>query len=240
MSRSKPVYLLVVIVLALAVMSCSLPGRVTAPTATEAPADSGLQSPTEAPVVTEAPETNAPETDAQPADYAGVALTAQDLPAGFEELSDEDLEDMGISPDTFADAFAESLSKAEVQDFSAFLNVSDFEVIFDFVLAPVTLIERASFDLLLNDPTKAAESFEEGAGVPIEVVPMETVGDSSVLFTFTQASSGITLRVDVVISRRGEAVLITMVMYMDGQTPLVSAHDAAVILDGKARAVQGK
>ncbi|HNS38177.1 MAG TPA: hypothetical protein PKM01_10360, partial [Anaerolineaceae bacterium] len=149
-------------------------------------------------------------------------------------------EDMGISPDTFADAFAESLSKAEVQDFSAFLNVSDFEVIFDFVLAPVTLIERASFDLLLNDPTKAAESFEEGAGVPIEVVPMETVGDSSVLFTFTQASSGITLRVDVVISRRGEAVLITMVMYMDGQTPLVSAHDAAVILDGKARAVQGK
>jgi len=235
MSRSKPIYLLVVIVLALAVMSCSLPGRVTAPTATEAPADSGLQSPTEAPVVTEAPE-----TDAQPADYAGVALTAQDLPAGFEELSDEDLEDMGISPDTFADAFAESLSKAEVQDFSAFLNVSDFEVIFDFVLAPVTLIERASFDLLLNDPTKAAESFEEGAGVPIEVVPMETVGDSSVLFTFTQASSGITLRVDVVISRRGEAVLITLVMYMDGQTPLVSAHDAAVILDGKARAVQGK
>ncbi|HNR46546.1 MAG TPA: hypothetical protein PKO03_05725, partial [Anaerolineaceae bacterium] len=70
--------------------------------------------------------------------------------------------------------------------------------------------------------------------------PMETVGDSSVLFTFTQASSGITLRVDVVISRRGEAVLITLVMYMDGQTPLVSAHDAAVILDGKARAVQGK
>jgi len=235
MSRSKPVYLLVVIVLALAVMSCSLPGRVTAPTATEAPVDSGLQSATEVPVVTEAPETNA-----QPADYAGVALTAQDLPAGFEELSDQDLEDMGISPDTFADAFAESLSKAEVQDFSAFLNTTDFEVVFDFVLAPVTLIERASFDLLLNDPTKAAEAFEEGAGVPIEVVPMETVGDSSVLLTFTQASSGITLRVDVVISRRGEAVLITMVMYMDGQTPPVSARDAAVILDGKARAVQGK
>jgi len=235
MSRSKPVYLLVVIVLALAVMSCSLPGRVTAPTATEAPVDSGLQSATEVPVVTEAPETHA-----QPADYAGVALTAQDLPAGFEELSDQDLEDMGISPDTFADAFAESLSKAEVQDFSAFLNTTDFEVVFDFVLAPVTLIERASFDLLLNDPTKAAEAFAEGAGVPIEVVPMETVGDSSVLFTFTQASSGITLRVDVVISRRGEAVLITLVMYMDGQTPLVSAHDAAVILDGKARAVQGK
>jgi len=235
MLRLRGKVLLGVIILVLAAVGCQAPGQIVSPDATPTPTVFSVQAETEDPTAAASPEPDEPATD-----YSSVTLTPQDLPAGFQELSEADLEAMGISPKAFVQAFSENLTKASVQTFSAYWKTNNLEIVADFVMAPITLVEQVAFDLLLKNPEKVAELFAKNVGVTVQVVPVETVGNASVQLSYLQATStGINLVWDIMIFRRGEAAVVALAIHLE-QAPPITLYDIAVLLDAKIQAVQGK
>ncbi|HNZ01312.1 MAG TPA: hypothetical protein PKV95_11220 [Anaerolineaceae bacterium] len=222
----------VLIILALLALACNAPTGKSPASPTDA---------SSAPGITLEPQTDqtATEEPLSTADFSKAALTIGDLPAGFEQLSDEDLETLGISAESLASAFEGKLSKATPQAFAAFINYTSFEVVVSLVLAPLTILEKASFDLYLSNPDGAAKDFSAGAGTTATTLPnFEKVGNSSVGVTFTTGEGATTLRSDVAISRQGAAAVISMVFYLDGSTPQMDINTLAKIMDSKVKAVQ--
>ncbi len=172
-------------------------------------------------------------------DFGKAALSITDLPEGFEQLSEEDLANLGITKEELATAFEGKLSKATPQAFSAFINYTSFEVVVSMILAPLTTLEKVSFDLYLSNSNKAAKDFSSGAGANTSVISdFGKIGNSSVAVTFTTGAKPNILRGDVAISRRGSAGVISMVFYPDGSTPPVDLLTIAQIMDGKVEELQ--
>jgi hypothetical protein len=234
MFRNSPRILIAIAILAMAVLSCGTPATpTTAPQQPVAPTTAPQQpvAPTEAPAPTQPPIDEVPTV---PGDLANATLTLADLPAGFQEFSEQDLKDMGMDSETLASSFKDTLKKATPQSFKAFMNtdMENFEMVMCFVLAPLTTLEKASFDVYLSDPEGAAKDFGEGAGSSqVEIIQMDKIGDSSVGLTFTSGEGDTKLRADVVISRNKNAVTISMVFYLDGQTPVFTVEQAAKIMN---------
>lgn len=229
MSRNSVRIVIAIAILALAVLSCGTPATPTA--APQQPVATQPSAPTQPPAPTEPP---ADEVPVVPSGLADAVLTINDLPAGFQEFSEQELKDMGMDSETLASSFKDTLKKATPQSFKAFMNtdMNNFEMVMSFVLAPLTTLEKASFDIYLADPQGAAKDFGEGAGSSnVEIIKMDKIGDSSVGLTFTSGEGDTKLRADVVISRNKNAVVVTMVFYLDGQTPPFSVEQAAKIMD---------
>lgn len=232
MSRTSFRIVIAIAILALAVLSCGAPATPTAapqPTSQQQPVNPS--SPTEPPALTEPPVDEVPVV---PSGLANATLTLSDLPAGFQEFSEQDLKDMGMDSETLASSFKDTLKKATPQSFKAFMNTDpeSFEMVMAFVLAPLTTLEKASFDIYLADPAGAAKDFGEGAGSSeVQIIQMEKIGDSSVGLTFTSGEGDFVLRADVVISRNKNAVVVTMVFYLDGKTPPFTVQQAAEIMN---------
>jgi hypothetical protein len=103
-------------------------------------------------------------------------------------------------------------------------------------------LDRAGFDLVLNQPNILLESFLGGMGDMSASEPAElpeftdTVGDSSAGMTVVADVEGVDMRVDVVVFRNESIGAFLITMYLDGQTPPVTLMDVAQKFDGKIEA----
>jgi hypothetical protein len=184
--------------------------------------------------------TLSPQTNTDISGLAGAALTLQDLPEGYQQLSDEDLADFGFAREKFTGNFKGMLSKAETQNFTAFIKSgpSGYEIILSTVLAPLSAVERIALDLYLSNPEQFAQDFAQDAeSREVEVLAgSDAVGEKSAGITFLTQANGRDLRSDTVISRRGEAIQAAIVLYPDGSQPETAAADVAQIVDQKISA----
>lgn len=211
--------------IALAIISCNLPAR------GRTPDTAALPNPTPGIAQTRTP-------DAQ--DYSFARLSADDLPPGYRELSEQELQDLGLSTSQFTDAFGQFLSEAHPQNVAAFINTTaSLEVVVSVLMAPLTNLEGAAVDLYLRDPLRLANDFAAAGGVA-DLKMVETaslVGDSSATAAFTLPKSPLPMSGDITVSRHGKAMQIALVFYTSGSQPAINSENVALIVETKLAAI---
>ncbi len=167
-------------------------------------------------------------------DISEVVLVAADFPdVAFQEVS---LEEMGMSA---ADLNSEEFT---VESFFALLEPTNFEMIMGFTTLVQSPLDKAGFDLVLNQPDVLIKSFLGGMGDTGTSEPQElpeftdTIGDSSAGMTVVTDIEGMGMRLDVVVFRHDSIGTFVITMYLDGQEPPVSLMDAATKFDEKIAA----
>ena len=164
-------------------------------------------------------------------DLSDLVLTAADFPdVAFKDVS---LEEMGMSVD---DLNSEEFT---VESFFALLESTTFELVMGFTTQVSGPLKKAGFDLVLNQPDTLIETFlgemgDVGNAEPQELPEFEdTVGDSSAGMTVITNMEGLGMRMDVVVFRQDSVGSFVIVMYLDGQTPVVPLMDVATKFDEK-------
>jgi len=197
------------------------------PTFTPTPTSTATQVPTSTPTSSPTPAM---------ADLSKAVLTLQDLPAGFEQLSKDDIAKLNLSEANLARTFGSVSSQAEPQSLSAFLNASKSEIVVSLLLYPLTPLEKASIDLELDKPDDVFQSFTTGmagTGAPkptLKPLPgSDKVAEKSVGASVTSGD----LMIDIVVARRGAVFEMVLVLYRNGLLPLTNVVESAKILDGR-------
>lgn len=182
---------------------------------TSAPEPASL--PTDTPVPTEAPEL----------DISSAVLTLDDLPAGFEEFSAEEL---GVSLDDFGD---EALQPEEV---FIFLNAQNFQMVFGFNFLLTSRLDRAAFDVGISQPEITLPALVSGMGsenVQGEKIleGFEDVGEARIGMTMIANLEGVPVQVDILMFRQDVVGAMVMSMVLEGQAPNITLHDLGLKLD---------
>jgi len=210
-----------ILAIALALLSCNLPkGTAASPTKTN-------DNPVQPSGTVESPTGT---------DYSAARLTAEDLPAGFRELSEQELLDMGLSAGQFTGSFNGMLSEAKAQNFAAFINTNgSFEVVVSVLMAPLTTLEGAAVDLYLRDPQRLSGDFAAAAGAAnLQFVEGEaSVGNASSSATFSLPNLPLAMNGGLTASRHGKALQVALLFYPASSMPTLTSHDVAVIIDNK-------
>lgn len=206
---------------ALALLSCNLPkGTAASPTKTsDTPAQASGTAETTTGI-----------------DTSAARLQAEDLPAGFRELTEQELLDMGLSTSQFTGLFNGMLSEAKAQNFAAFINTNgSFEVVVSVLMAPLTTLEGAAVDLYLRDPQRLSGDFAAAAGAAnLQFVENEAaVGNAVSSATFSLPNLPLAMNGGLTASRHGKALQIALLFYPASSTPTLSSHEVAVIVDAK-------
>jgi hypothetical protein len=152
-----------------------------------------------------------------------------DLPAGFEEFT---LEELGMS---LADFGNEGVQPENV---FVFINSRNFQMIFGFNFLLTEKLDRVSFDIGVSQPEITLPAFVGGMGsenVRDEKLleGIEDIGEVQIGMTMVATLEGISTRVDVLMFRRDVIGAMVMSMTLDGQTPNITAHDLGLKLDQK-------
>jgi len=161
-------------------------------------------------------------------DISGVVLTLEDLPPGFEEIPPEEF---GLSKEDMSD------DEFFVENIFLFMQVEPIELIMGFsILIPSTL-DQLSFDVALTQPELFMDSFlmafELGDGNDVRELPdLAIYGDTSTGFTSAaDMGLGMVMRMDVAVIRRDFVGAILIIMYIDGETPVVTIDEIASKMD---------
>ncbi len=222
----------------------STPTSTFTPTAT--PTSTPTSTPTRVPTATFTPTprpTNTPTAVPTP-NLSAAALTLQDLPRGFEALDEADLAKLGISNAALARSFG-SFSQAKLQDSFVFIatGTNRIDLIMGLLIHPLSTLERASFDFAMANPDTLFKGIASGMGgsaaqvKSTAVLPgMDKFGDKSAGVTLVFANAAAALRMDIVIIRRGPAVAVLYVMYLDGTQPTVGIAELAKKWDSRLAA----
>lgn len=200
------------------------------PTATYTPTPTDTPTPTLTPTPTNTPTpSRTPTITPTPLpDISGAVLTLEDLPPGFEELRPEEL---GLE--------TEDLSEGglAIQNATVFLDVDNFTFLMGFNALLGTPLERAGFELLLDDPDLLLDSFVSGMG-NAEVLEREelpelrnAVGESSTGVALTADIEGLRWRMELLVFRRDTVGIFLLLMYTEGEEPAVSIGDLGQLLD---------
>lgn len=220
MNHKKKI-ILGILAIALALLSCNLPkGTGVSPAKT-------MVSTTQTPVTVE---------KSNGLDYSSARLKVEDLPAGFRELSEQELLDLGLSSSQFITAFDGMLSEAEAQNFAAFINTNgSFEVVVSVLMAPLTTLESAAVDLYLRDPQRLSGDFASAAGAAdLQFVEGESVvGSASSSATFSLPNSPLAMNGGLTASRHGKALQVALLFYPANNNPTLTSYDVSVIVDAK-------
>jgi serine/threonine protein kinase len=185
------------------------------------------------------PATNTPAATPTPA-LGNAKLTLQDFPAGFEQLTDAEMQQLGLTAEGLEKSMGQSFAQARALNFTGFRypGTTDMQIVASFLLYPLGPMDKSSFDLTLSDPAFALKAFTSGfanqsAEITSKVLTdLNNIGDKSIGFSIgikTIAS----MRIDIVMARRGAAVEFVMLMYVDGVEPMVSVGALARKLDAR-------
>ena len=199
------------------------PTPIISSTAIDTPTPTVTASPTNTPTPTASPTNTPTVTTAPLSDLSDAVLTLQDFPSGFEE----------IPPATFGFT-KEDLSQEgfTVESLFAFLEAEHFEFVVGFTTLLPTGLEQAGFDVALRQPDFLLESLIVGMG-PVDILEqkelpgLDDIGDASVGLTVVIDVEGFPMRVDVVAFRRDIAGAFVIIMYLDGEVPIVPIGDVA-------------
>lgn len=210
-----------IVTIALAIISCNLPTSASPP-------DISLLENT-------SPNSNVTTTPSG-SDYGPARLQLDDLPDGFRELTEQELQDLGLSSSQFTSSFNGMLSKGKPENFAAFINTGgSFEVIVSVLVAPLTSLETAAVDLYLRDPSRLAGDFASSAGVSNLTIDQNaaSVGDSSSSATFSLPDSPLEMNGALTASRHDEVLQIALLFYAAGTQPALASYQVADIVDAK-------
>ena len=197
--------------------------------ATQAPQPTVRPSATRAPTrkPTAAPAPRLTPSDGALPDITGAILTLDDLPAGFQEMP---LDQAGLSKEAL------SQGDFQVESLFAYLDSSAFQIVLGFTLLIPDQLERAGFDMALRNPdfllNLLAGSMGDVDVIEKEALPgMDDIADASAGLMVVAEVSGIEMRMDLAVFRRGVAGAFVLVMYVEGQTPTFTVRDAALSLE---------
>ena len=223
--KSKKNILVLLLIASILIMACGLSqsGAVD-----ESPAVDVAEKSPEEPVEEAPPPTEEPAPMPE-MDISELILTSADFPdVAFADVS---AEEMGISVD---DMNTEDFT---VESFFTLLESENFEMVMGFTTLVQSILDKAGFDLILNQPDVLIDSFvggmgDTGASEPQELPEFtDTVGDASAGLTLVANIEGIDMRIDTVVFRRDSIGSFVMIMYLDGQEPVVSLMDVATKFD---------
>lgn len=176
---------------------------------------------------------------------SNLKLTLEDLPPGFQELPPALAGEIATKLNSFRQQLA--LANIKPEDFVAFVNPQNFQVVIGVTGNLAKAQEQASFDANLQQLKKPAvqeqllgqlrQELKSFGGV--EVVNYNSLSDLNKL---ANASTGFGVdlnvlgqpaRMDMAVFRRNAVGAFTAVMYLNGQEPTVLVGDVARKLDGK-------
>ena len=233
----KSLYLCICIVLFSILVACGPSQGELDATATQIAANIFATQTAAAPTSTQTPtstDTPTPANTPTPLpDLSFAALTLQDLPPGFFE----------VSPDEFGfEPGAEGLLGKETPIEIGFvfqIADEDFETIGGFAVLLPDTFNRIEIDLLMDlFLTGFFLGFGDSVGLenPPEsqiLTDLGDVGDTSTAWTavFRSEALFIPVRVDTIVFQRGVLGIFIFVFYPDGDIPVFSIGDAARILD---------
>jgi len=188
-------------------------------------------TPTPTPLPPTPTPTPLPPIPTPPSDLSDVVLTLEDLPLGFE----------AVSPAEFGFT-KEDLSQDDftVESLFVFLEAEHFELVMGFTALVPTKLEQAGFDVVLRQPEFLLESLTEGMGATDileqkELSDLDDIGDAAGGLTVVVDMEGIPMRMDLVVFRRDIVGAFVLVMYMDGDIPVVTIDDVAGKFDDRIK-----
>ena len=162
-------------------------------------------------------------------DLSNVVLTLEDLPPGFEAVPSAEF---GFTKEDL------SQDDLTVESLFVFLEAEHFELVIGFTTLISTGLEQAGFDAALRQPDFLLESLIEGMGATDileqkELSDLDDIGDAAGGLTVVANMEGIPMRTDFVVFRRDIVGAFVLVMYMDGDIPVVTIDDVAGKLDDR-------
>ncbi len=159
-----------------------------------------------------------------------VGLQPEDLPAGFEPIS---LEDLGLSEQDFA--------QGEFQAENIFIylypEAASFEVVMGFTTSVENRLQETGVDIVLENPDTLLALIIGGEGeagiVEEKELPLAAaIGDKAKGLTMvTNMEEGVQLRTDILVFRRSAVVAFAMIMYLEGGTPPLSIQEVGEKFD---------
>ena len=160
-------------------------------------------------------------------DLSNVVLTLEDLPSGFEAMPPVELgfTEEDLSQDGFT-----------VESLFVFLEAEHFELVMGLTALVATRLEQAGFDVALRQPDFVLDSLIGGMGATDileqkDLPDLDDIGDASVGVTVAADMEGIPMRMDIVPFRRDVVGAFILVMYIDGDVPIVPIGDVARMFD---------
>jgi hypothetical protein len=221
-----------------------------APTAVPTSVATETTAPTNTPVVPPTPvlPTNTPVRTATPLpNLSAVKLVVKDLPAGFQDVSADNLKKMNLTEEALGNAFRGIGAQARVQNVAAFQSAPRGQVALGFLIFPLTAPEKTAVETQLASTDSALKAWGSAlvgnAGVPYAkpLAGVDKFGDKSLGLTTTTTSIGAAVRADAVMITRGGVVEVVMSFYPDGIQPALATADLAKLLDTRvATALTGK
>ncbi len=197
-----------------------IPTATSTPTQTSTPTITSTTTPTFPGTDTSIPEPHV--------DISWAVLTLNDFPAGFEELSPNDL---GIG-----DLSSEEL---EVENTFFFIKPVQLQLVVGLNFLLIENINRISFDAAINQPDLLITAIAEGLGTTNVrnwriLGGLGNVGTSSAGIRVTVDMEE-TMRMDIVLLRRDVIGVMLVSLYREGYTPSVFIQSLAFSLDQRIR-----
>lgn len=179
----------------------------------------------------------------QPA--ATAALTLQDLPSGFTELPPEIAASLSSRLEMLSQQLGQGKMKPE--NFFAFVNPTNFQIVLGFTSKIPNQPEQESFDANLQQLQKPEvqqqmlsqlqERVKKLGDIKVteyKTLPeMNSVANASTGITMALEMKGQPLRLDCAAFRRNSVGAFTAVMYPNGEQPKLALGEVARKLDGR-------
>lgn len=176
---------------------------------------------------------------------AASTLTLKDLPPGFRELPPEISAALSSRLDILGQQIGQGNLKPE--NFFAFVNPQDFQVVFGFTNKIPSQPQQASFDASMQQLSKPEvqqqmlaqlqERLKNMAEIKVTdyrtLAGLDDIANKSTGITVGLETKGQPLRMDIAAFRRDATGGFTAVMYPTGKPPQVAVGDVARKLDGR-------
>ena len=162
-------------------------------------------------------------------DLSVVVLALEDLPSGFETIS---LDELGITKE---DLVGDDL---KVESIFTFLEAENFELVMGVTTLLPNRLDQVGFDIVIRQQDFLMESWVAEMGV-IDILEqmylpdLNDIGDASAGTTIVADVEGITMCMDMVVFRRDKVGSVILVMYIDGDIPVVTVDTVAIKLDDR-------
>ena len=168
-------------------------------------------------------------------------LTLKDLPAGFVELTPEELGKLHFGESDVARMFA-SASSAKPLYVSGFANANN-EYLISFVLYPLTALEKLNLETAFSDKNKinslATAMGGSSGSQPAQISGADTIGEKSAGVT-TVSGGTQPMRIQFIMATRGSALQFLIDLHPADQQAKINTIELAKILDARLTAALGK
>jgi len=157
------------------------------------------------------------------ADLANAVITIADLPQGYQPLSDENLQMLGMTREQFSASFSAMSMNLKPVSFSTFMNPdpNNLGMFFAMVLYPLSKDDIRSWDNQIQDVEKTATDLAAGMGEGIVLMPRPEytgIGDGSIGFVTNLEG----LKVEIILVRRNDTAMLLMSEFLQTGVDLFS------------------